>query len=242
MWSCPPGRRSPSAATRCGRRPRAPWPRRSERAELPYELNPGDGAFYGPKIDFHIEDVMGRTWQCATCQLDFAMPERFDLDYVGEDNQRHRPVMIHRTVLGSIERFLGILIEHYGGAFPAWLAPVQASVVPVADRHNDYANRGQERADVRRAARRGRRCGRSRWAGRSATARCGKVPFMLVVGDREVEQRDGDGAHSGQQGHPDAVPGGAPRRSSPRACGLPGGVEPLALEPACGTRLYCGLA
>ena len=110
-----------------------------ERAKLDYALNPGDGAFYGPKIDFHIEDIMGRTWQCATCQLDFAMPEALDLDYVGEDNQRHRPVMIHRTVLGSIERFLGILIEHYGGALPAWLSPVQAVVVPVADRHIDHA-------------------------------------------------------------------------------------------------------
>jgi threonyl-tRNA synthetase len=109
------------------------------RAEIPYVLNPGDGAFYGPKIDFHIEDVMGRTWQCATCQLDFAMPERLDLDYVGEDNQRHRPVMLHRVVLGSIERFFGILIEHYGGALPGWLAPVQVSVVPVADRHASYA-------------------------------------------------------------------------------------------------------
>jgi threonyl-tRNA synthetase len=141
-----------------------------ERADLPYVLNPGDGAFYGPKIDFHIEDVMGRTWQCATCQLDFAMPERLDIDYVGEDNQRHRPVMIHRTVLGSIERFLAILIEHYGGALPAWLAPVQASIVPVADRHNDYAKQVQSAlvcaglrvdADLR--------------------------PVMLVVGDREVE-------------------------------------------------------
>jgi len=102
-----------------------------QRAELPYVLNPGDGAFYGPKIDFHIEDVMGRTWQCATCQLDFAMPERLDLDYVGKDDQRHRPVMLHRVVLGSIERFLGIIIEHYGGALPAWLAPVQIAVVPV---------------------------------------------------------------------------------------------------------------
>ena len=111
----------------------------SSAGPLEYVLNPGDGAFYGPKIDFHIEDVMGRTWQCATCQLDFAMPERLDLEYVGEDNQRHRPVMLHRTVFGSIERFLGILIEHYGGAFPGWLAPVQVAVVPVADRHAAYA-------------------------------------------------------------------------------------------------------
>ena len=159
-----------------------------ERAELPYTLNPGDGAFYGPKIDFHIEDVMGRTWQCATCQLDFAMPERLDLDYVGEDNQRHRPVMIHRTVLGSIERFLAILLEHYGGALPAWLAPVQVVIVPVADRHAGYA------AEVQGAL----KCAGlrvevdARPESVSKKIRDGevaKVPFMLVVGDREVEQR-----------------------------------------------------
>jgi threonyl-tRNA synthetase len=158
-----------------------------ERAELPYTLNPGDGAFYGPKIDFHIEDVMGRTWQCATCQLDFAMPERLDIDYVGEDNQRHRPVMLHRTVLGSIERFLGILIEHYGGALPAWLAPVQANLVPVADRHVEYANRVKNalicaglRAD---ADLRPESVGRKIRDGEVS-----KVPFLLVVGDREVEE------------------------------------------------------
>jgi threonyl-tRNA synthetase len=159
-----------------------------ERAELPYVLNPGDGAFYGPKIDFHVEDVMGRTWQCATCQVDFAMPERLDLDYVGEDNQRHRPVMIHRTVLGSIERFLGILIEHYGGALPAWLAPVQVGVVPVADRHAGYA------AEVKSALERvGLRVEVDlRTESVSKKIRDGevtKVPFMLVVGDREVGQR-----------------------------------------------------
>lgn len=156
------------------------------RAELDYTLNPGDGAFYGPKIDFHIEDVMGRTWQCATCQLDFAMPERLDLDYVGEDNQRHRPVMIHRTVLGSVERFLGILIEHYGGALPPWLAPVQASVVAVADRHADYALKAQAALDaggIRAEV-------DTRTESVSKKIRDGevsKIPFMLVVGDREVE-------------------------------------------------------
>ena len=131
---------------------------------------------------------MGRTWQCATCQLDFAMPERLDLDYVGEDNQRHRPVMIHRTVLGSIERFLGILIEQYGGALPAWLAPVQAAVVPVADRHADYAGevrRALEAAGLRVEV-------DLRTESVSKKIRDGevtKVPYMLVVGDREVEQR-----------------------------------------------------
>ena len=159
-----------------------------ERAELPYALNPGDGAFYGPKIDFHIEDVMGRTWQCATCQLDFAMPERLDIDYVGEDNQRHRPVMIHRTVLGSIERFLAILIEHYGGALPAWLAPVQAAVVPVADRHADYATEVKRRCSTC-AGLRAEVDLRPESVGRKIRdGEVGKVPFMLVVGDREVEQ------------------------------------------------------
>ena len=106
-----------------------------------YELNPGDGAFYGPKIDFHVTDAIGRSWQLGTCQLDFFMPERFELAYQGEDNAEHRPVMIHRALLGSMERFAGILIEHHGGRFPTWLAPVQAKVLPVADRHNEYAGR-----------------------------------------------------------------------------------------------------
>jgi len=159
-----------------------------ERAELPYTLNPGDGAFYGPKIDFHIEDVMGRTWQCATCQLDFAMPERLDLDYVGEDNQRHRPVMIHRTVLGSIERFLAILLEHYGGALPAWLAPVQVVIVPVADRHAGYA--GEVEAALKCAGLRAEVDGRPESVSKKIRdGEVAKVPFMLVVGDREVEQR-----------------------------------------------------
>jgi threonyl-tRNA synthetase len=158
-----------------------------QRAGLDYVLNPGDGAFYGPKIDFHIEDVMGRTWQCATCQLDFAMPERLDLEYVGEDNQKHRPVMIHRTVLGSVERFLAILIEHYGGALPAWLAPVQSIVVPVADRHVPYAEHVLSvlrSVDLRSEI-------DARPESVSKKIRDGevqKVPFLLVVGDREAEQ------------------------------------------------------
>jgi threonyl-tRNA synthetase len=159
-----------------------------ERVDLPYVLNPGDGAFYGPKIDFHIEDVMGRTWQCATCQCDFAMPERLDLDYVGEDNQRHRPVMIHRTVLGSVERFLGILIEHYGGALPAWLAPVQVSIVPVADRHAPYA--AEVKAALECAGLRVEADLRTESVSKKIRdGEVAKVPYMLVVGDREVEQR-----------------------------------------------------
>src|SRR4051795_6807384 len=110
-----------------------------DRQDRPYELNPGDGAFYGPKIDFHVTDALGRSWQCGTCQLDFQMPERFDLNYVGTDDAAHRPVMIHRALLGSMERFAGILIEHYAGRFPVWLAPVQAVLLPVSDRHNEYA-------------------------------------------------------------------------------------------------------
>jgi len=159
-----------------------------ERAHLAYVLNPGDGAFYGPKIDFHVEDVMGRTWQCATCQLDFTIPERLDLEYVGEDNQKHRPVMLHRTVFGSLERFLGILIEHYGGAFPAWLAPVQVAVVPVADRHAEYA--GEVGAALQNAGLRVEVDLRSESVSKKIRdGEVTKVPFMLVVGDREIEQR-----------------------------------------------------
>jgi threonyl-tRNA synthetase len=157
-----------------------------DRAELPHRLNPGDGAFYGPKIDFHVEDVMGRTWQCATCQLDFAMPERLDLEYVGEDDQRHRPVMIHRTVLGSIERFLGILIEHYGGALPAWLAAVQVGVVPVADRHLEYANR--VRRELECACLRVEVDARTESVSKKIRdGEVAKIPYLLVVGDREVD-------------------------------------------------------
>jgi len=158
-----------------------------DRAGLDYAVNPGDGAFYGPKIDFHIEDVMGRTWQCATCQLDFAMPERLDLEYVGEDNQKHRPVMLHRVVYGSLERFLGILIEHYGGAFPAWLAPVQAAVVPVADRHAEYA--AEVKSALEEAGLRVDVDLRSESVSKKIRdGEVAKVPFMLVVGDREVEE------------------------------------------------------
>ena len=106
---------------------------------LEYELNEGDGAFYGPKIDFHLEDSIGRTWQCGTIQLDFQMPQRFELEYIGEDGLKHRPIMIHRAIYGSIERFIGILIEHYAGKFPVWLAPRQVQILPITDRTLDYA-------------------------------------------------------------------------------------------------------
>ncbi len=151
-----------------------------------YELNPGDGAFYGPKIDFHVTDALGRSWQCGTCQLDFQMPERFDLGYVGADDATHRPVMIHRALLGSMERFAGILIEHYAGRFPVWLAPVQAIVLPVSDRHNEYAVRVA--AELREAGVRVEVDGRSESVGKKIRdAELGRYPYMLVVGDREEE-------------------------------------------------------
>jgi threonyl-tRNA synthetase len=149
-----------------------------------YQLNPGDGAFYGPKIDFHVTDALGRSWQCGTCQVDFFMPERFDLSYQGADNAEHRPVMIHRALLGSMERFAGILIEHHAGRFPAWLAPVQALVLPVADRHNEYAAEVAER--LRAAGVRAEIDERSESVGRKIRdAELAKAPFMLVVGDEE---------------------------------------------------------
>ncbi|HEU4737156.1 MAG TPA: threonine--tRNA ligase, partial [Solirubrobacterales bacterium] len=151
-----------------------------------YELNPGDGAFYGPKIDFHVTDALGRSWQCGTCQLDFQMPERFDLSYVGADDAAHRPVMIHRALLGSMERFAGILIEHYAGRFPVWLAPVQAIVLPVSDRHNEYA--GKVLAELREAGVRVEADDRSESVGKKIRdAELGRYPYMLVVGDREQE-------------------------------------------------------
>ncbi|MDC9259400.1 threonine--tRNA ligase, partial [Clostridioides difficile] len=107
---------------------------------LQYVINEGDGAFYGPKIDFHLEDSIGRTWQCGTIQLDFQLPQRFELEYVGSDNEKHRPIVIHRVIFGSIERFIGILIEHFAGKFPTWLAPVQVKVLPISDKFNNYCD------------------------------------------------------------------------------------------------------
>jgi threonyl-tRNA synthetase len=157
-----------------------------------YTLNPGDGAFYGPKIDFHVTDALGRSWQCGTCQLDFQMPERFELYYTGADDAAHRPVMIHRALLGSMERFAGILIEHYAGRFPTWLAPVQAIVLPISDRHNDYARRAFEQ--LRELGVRVAVDDRSESVGKKIrdAETVGRYPYMLVVGDREEE----DGAVS----------------------------------------------
>ncbi len=151
-----------------------------------YELSPGDGAFYGPKIDFHITDALGRSWQCGTCQLDFQMPERFELYFTDNEDQPKRPVMIHRALLGSMERFAGILIEHYGGRFPTWLAPVQAIVLPISDRHNDYAQKAM--VELREAGVRITIDDRSESIGRKVRdAALQSYPYMLVVGDREQE-------------------------------------------------------
>ena len=154
--------------------------------KITYRINPGDGAFYGPKIDFHLVDSLGRTWQCATLQLDFQMPERFELEYVGADGERHRPVMIHRTVLGSLERFIGIITEHYAGAFPFWLAPVQVVVLPITDRVQGYAQSVADRlTDAGFRTETDLRSEKIGYKIREAQMR--KVPYMLVLGDKEAE-------------------------------------------------------
>ncbi len=151
-----------------------------------HKVNPGDGAFYGPKIDFHVTDALGRSWQLGTCQLDFFMPERFGLTYQGADNAEHRPLMIHRALVGSMERFAGILIEHWAGRFPDWLAPTQAVVLPVADRHNDAAREVLD--ELKRLGVRVRLDDRSESVGRKIRdAELSKAPYMLVLGDREAE-------------------------------------------------------
>ncbi len=153
---------------------------------LPYVINEGDGAFYGPKIDFHLEDSIGRTWQCGTIQLDFAMPERFDLVYIDEDGQRKRPAMLHRVIFGSIERFIGILTEHYAGAFPLWLAPVQVMVIPVSDGQNQYALEVEQ--SLRHQGLRVESDMRSESVGKKIrAAQLQKVPYMVIVGEREAE-------------------------------------------------------
>ena len=170
-----------------------------ELLNLPYTVNEGDGAFYGPKLDFHLTDCLGRTWQCGTIQLDFQLPERFELEYVGADGEKHRPIMIHRVVFGSIERFIGILTEHFAGAFPTWLAPVQVKLLPIADRHIDYLNTVKAKLEAA-----GIRCevdDRSEKIGfKIRSAQMEKVPYMLVAGDKDIEagtvsvrsRKDGD--------------------------------------------------
>ncbi len=154
---------------------------------LDYKINEGDGAFYGPKIDFHLRDAIGRTWQCGTIQLDSQLPERFDLTYTGRDGEKHRPIMIHRVAYGSIERFIGILIEHYAGKFPVWLAPVQAKILPISDKYMDYAKALEQKlfdAEVRVAL-----DDRAEKIGyKIREAQMEKVPYMIIVGEKEVEE------------------------------------------------------
>ena len=153
---------------------------------MDYVVNEGDGAFYGPKIDFHLEDSLGRTWQCGTIQLDMQMPERFDLTYVGPDGEKHRPVMIHRVIFGSIERFIGILTEHFAGAFPLWLSPVQVKVLTITDRSDEYAQAIMTKLED--AGLRGEADLRNEKIGfKIREAQAEKVPYMLVLGDKEVE-------------------------------------------------------
>jgi threonyl-tRNA synthetase len=157
-----------------------------EKNNLDYEVNEGDGAFYGPKIDFHLEDSIGRTWQCGTIQLDFQMPERFDLTYIGQDGEEHRPVMIHRAIYGSIERFIGILIEHFAGAFPTWIAPVQVEIIPVSDDQIDYALKVKEALSQEKI--RVEVDSRSEQVGyKIRDAQVKQIPYMLIVGGREEE-------------------------------------------------------
>ncbi len=170
-----------------------------EDQKMEYQVNEGDGAFYGPKIDFHIKDCLGREWQCGTIQLDFQMPERFDLTYIGEDGEKHRPVMLHRVIFGSIERFIGILIEHYAGAFPTWLAPVQVRILPISDSQKEYAEKIKRELEL--AGIRVELDERQEKIGyKIREAQLQKIPYMLILGDKEIEanavgvrsRKDGD--------------------------------------------------
>lgn len=163
-----------------------------------YVINEGDGAFYGPKLDFHLKDSIGRTWQCGTIQLDFQLPQRFDIDYIGADGEKHRPIMLHRVVFGSIERFIGILIEHYAGKFPVWIAPVQVKILPVSDKYNDYAKRVADFLNENNI-RVELDCRSEKLGYKIRQARMDKVPYMVIVGDNEqknasvsVRQRDAE--------------------------------------------------
>jgi threonyl-tRNA synthetase len=160
-----------------------------ETAQLPYAIKEGDAAFYGPKIDIEVRDAIGRMWQLSTIQCDFNHPERFDLEYVGADNTRHRPIMLHRALFGSIERFFGILVEHYAGAFPTWLAPVQVEVLPVADRHDPYAREVVAAAETAGLRVELREASADSLGARIRRSKLGKVPYILVVGDDDVEHR-----------------------------------------------------
>ena len=159
-----------------------------EEMQIAYVVNEGDGAFYGPKLDFHLTDSIGRTWQCGTIQLDFQLPQRFEAEYIGADGAKHRPIMLHRTVFGSIERFIGILIEHYAGKFPVWLAPVQAKILPISDKYLAYAREVaqdlQEQGVRVEIDERGEKLGY-----KIREARLDKVPYMLILGEKEMQSR-----------------------------------------------------
>jgi threonyl-tRNA synthetase len=156
--------------------------------DMQYAINAGDGAFYGPKIDVKLKDALDRTWQCATIQCDFTLPQRFDLSYIGSDGEKHRPVMVHRTILGAIERFMGVLIEHYAGALPTWLAPVQAVLVTVTEAHNDFA--AQCAQELHHAGIRVQTDLRNEKLGfKVREAQLSKIPYILVIGDREVQEQ-----------------------------------------------------
>ncbi|SUP42131.1 threonine--tRNA ligase [Veillonella criceti] len=158
-----------------------------EEKQIPYQINEGDGAFYGPKLDFHIRDSIGRTWQCGTIQLDMNLPERFQMEYIGEDGQKHQPIMIHRACFGSMERFIGILIEHYAGAFPTWLAPVQVKILPISEKHVEYAQKLRDA--FKKSYIRVELDDRSEKIGyKIRQAQMEKVPYMLVVGDKEEQE------------------------------------------------------
>ena len=160
-----------------------------EELGVPYQVNEGDGAFYGPKIDFHLRDCLGRTWQCGTIQLDMQMPQRFDITYIGKDGEKHRPVMIHRVAFGSIERFIGILIEHYAGKFPTWIAPVQVKILPISDKYNDYAK--EVRAQLFEKGIKVEIDDRAEKIGyKIREAQMEKVPYMLIVGEKEAQNNE----------------------------------------------------
>lgn len=160
-----------------------------KKTKINYRINPGDGAFYGPKIDFHIKDAIGRSWQCGTIQLDFQMPEKFNIEYEGADGEKHRPIMLHRTIFGSMERFLGILIEHYAGAFPIWLSPVQIAILPISERFNDYAKKVKE--ILEKEGVRVKLNDENKTLGakiRETTLQ--KVPYMCIIGEKECDRGD----------------------------------------------------
>jgi len=159
-----------------------------KKAKINFKINEGDGAFYGPKIDFHIKDSLNRKWQCGTIQLDFSMPERFELTYTGPDGQEHRPVMIHRAIYGSIERFMGILIEHFGGKFPLWLSPVQVKLLPVSEKFFDYAQEIKKeladnglRVEIDFSA--------EKLGYKIRQAQLEKLPYMLILGEKEAKEK-----------------------------------------------------